>query len=103
VLSNIIAFSTGIKLAGGDDRVIGVTVTGNETGISLASEHNLVDRNKVSGNAVGISALLGATHNTIVNNYSSNQFFDLFDGNPNCDNNKWRTNDFRIANQSCIQ
>jgi len=49
----------------------------------------------------------GSKRNTIVGNsfgtLGANTVYDIFDGNPNCDGNLWRVNQFVTANRSCIQ
>jgi hypothetical protein len=48
--------------------------------------------------------LLRPTDNTIIGNFAHNSLGDdLSDANPNCDSKVCRGNDFRTANQSCIQ
>jgi hypothetical protein len=55
------------------------------------------------GNDFGIVAETGATDNTIIGNVATgNLTVDLFDGNPGCDGNVWRGNDFGTADISCI-
>lgn len=51
----------------------------------------------------GIALELGSTQNTVTNtNATGNSAFDLFDGNPNCDENLWQNNNFGKANETCI-
>jgi len=55
----------------------------------------------------GIAVERGSKRNTIVGNsfgtLGANTVYDIFDGNPNCDGNLWRVNQFVTANRSCIQ
>jgi hypothetical protein len=105
-------WDTGIVLAGGGGKLRGVTVTALAVpigpAIRLASAGNDVRGNVLTDNdADGIAAAsqLG-TGNTIVGNFAHDNGrsggFDLADGNPNCDSNVWRGNDFGTANESCI-
>jgi parallel beta-helix repeat protein len=69
-----------------------------------ASRHNLIKANTANdGIFVGIGIGRGATENTVIRNTAlGNALFDLFDGNPGCDANLWRENEFATANQPCI-
>lgn len=56
----------------------------------------------------GIEIEAGATGNSIKRNIvflngDGITFFDLFDGNDACDNNKWKRNKFRTRNLDCIE
>ncbi|MBV9573773.1 MAG: hypothetical protein JOY93_06935 [Acidobacteriales bacterium] len=58
----------------------------------------------LQGEEYGIALEKGSEQNTIVDNYSvGNTIYDMFDGNPKCDSNIWRLNQFQTANRSCIQ
>lgn len=70
-----------------------------------ASLHNLIKGNTANdGIFVGIGIGRGATENTVIDNTAfGNALVDLFDGNPGCDENRWRRNRFATANQPCIR
>jgi large repetitive protein len=71
------------------NRAGGISV-GRRTGAALGSLPN-----SATGNPRG-------KLNAIVRNETGqNQVFDLWDGNPNCDQNTWRLNTFQTANQPC--
>lgn len=72
-----------------DNRAGGISV-GRRTGFRLGSLPN-----SPTGNPRG-------KLNEIVRNATGdNRIFDLWDGNPNCDENTWRHNIFETANQPC--
>lgn len=75
-------------------KVIGNTVNNNGfNGVSLAGP---------SGSPGG--PLPGAINSTIIGNRGrGNGDYDGFDGNPMCDNNRWRSNSFVVVNQPCIR
>jgi parallel beta-helix repeat protein len=65
--------------------------------------NNVVRNNVATGNAgTGISVLSGVTGNEFVGNIATGNGQDLNDGNPDCDNNIWRDNQFETAS-ACIQ
>jgi hypothetical protein len=52
----------------------------------------------------GLHVLNGSTGNSIVRTVASdNAMFDLQDDNPNCDDNRWRANEFGTSNNACIR
>ena len=66
------------------------------------------DANVLNGNVAlhngqyGIFAMRDSEHNFITNNTAGfNHDYDLFEGNPTCDN-RWLANDFGTANLGCI-
>jgi len=52
---------------------------------------------------IGIAIEHGSKRNTMTNNFVNAFQYDLFDGNPSCDGNLWRFNQFTRAVQPCIQ
>ena len=65
--------------------------------------NNVVRNNVATGNAgTGISVIFGDMGNEFVGNIATGNGQDLNDGNPDCDNNIWRDNQFETAS-ACIQ
>jgi parallel beta-helix repeat protein len=68
-----------------------------------------IERCLVINNAQdGIEIEKDATGNSIMRNivFSNGDgiaFFDLFDGNVDCDSNEWKKNKFRSSNSDCIE
>lgn len=61
---------------------------------------NIAKKNKEQG----IRVSQGAIDNTLKGNVAvRNKGNDLSDGNPHCDNNKWKWNWFKTGNKNCIQ
>jgi hypothetical protein len=74
----------------------------NGTGL-IAQSSTSSDNNQALNNLDGIFLDIGATGYHVNGNIAlGNLQFDLFDGNANCDDNKWNGNTFTTANQSCI-
>ncbi|MDQ3973078.1 MAG: right-handed parallel beta-helix repeat-containing protein [Actinomycetota bacterium] len=71
------------------NRAAGISV-GRRTGFPLGTLPN-----SPTGNP------RGQFNDIIRNQTGQNQVFDLWDGNPNCDQNTWRRNTFQTANQRC--
>ena len=75
-------------------------------GISLMrlTFDNSVDKNQVNNNGgSGVYVADGAFDNVLTKNTGrGNAEFDGFDGNPNCDNNRWSGNQFTTVNQPCV-
>lgn len=68
------------------NRLLGNVASNNKKfGITVLGMDNLIARNKAFGNGDGV------------------QYFDLNDGNFNCDNNKWIKNKFETRNVDCIE
>ena len=91
-------------IGGGENTIVNNLVTNNEVGIDLA----FADLNKIYANTATSNTLMGislirATQNEIHGNTALGNAEDMFDGEPNCDDNRWRGNRFDTANQSCIQ
>jgi Right handed beta helix region len=119
--------SSGISLVGIDGNVLVRNDVNNTIDLIPSSDNIIVDniasgggillfrgsnRNEIHGNTAndtpaagaGIGIVLGATANTVTGNTALNNVaFDLFDGNPGCDANKWKGNTFATANQTCIR
>ncbi len=75
-------------------------------GTVLPSNNNEIHANTTYNNSFGngITIESGSTGNDSTGNTAfGNVLFDLFDGNPNCDSNKWQGNHFGTANQPCLQ
>ena len=98
----------GIEVFGGTgNRVNANTTNNNKAGSGIFLFHSTtgtkVNGNTADNNQRGIAFQTGSTGNTIKGNTAlGNSDDDLFDGNPGCDSNVWRGNDFGTANQSCI-
>lgn len=45
----------------------------------------------------------GKLNDIVHNDTGENLLFDLWDGNPDCDQNRWKHNEFETANQGCIR
>jgi parallel beta-helix repeat protein len=85
--------------------VIANVVTGQRNaGILVSADENAIRANQLSGNAVGILVETGAEANALTGNRAEgNTGSDLLDGNPGCDDNKWRGNTFDTAfPEDCI-
>lgn len=88
------------------------TIVGNRSydnfrnGILLdrITHDNTVSHNQVMGNGNnGIHVSASAVDNTLFANVGMNNgMYDGFDGNENCDNNKWKANNLRTFNQACV-
>jgi len=94
-----------------NNTVVNNIANDNEGGIFVetlvtGSHNNDIHANTTNNNSVGggLSIDLRSTGNNITGNKSiGNLPFDMKDGNPSCDTNKWEGNHFNTANQSCIQ
>jgi hypothetical protein len=119
--------SSGISLVGIDGNVLVRNDVNNTIDLIPSRDNIIVDNvasgggillfrgsngNEIHGNTAndtpaagaGIGIVLGATANTVTGNTAlNNAAFDLFDGNPGCDANKWKGNTFATANQTCIR
>ena len=119
--------SSGISLVGVDGNVLVRNDVNNTIDLIPSSDNIIVDNvasgggvllfrgsngNEIHGNTAndtpaagaGIGIVLGATANAVTGNTAlNNAAFDLFDGNPGCDANKWKGNTFATANQTCIR
>jgi parallel beta-helix repeat protein len=68
------------------------------------SDNNAVRANDAEHNPFGISVADENTGNLIQANQAlHNTRVDVSDGNADCDSNVWKSNQFRTANQTCIQ
>lgn len=86
---------------------------GGYVGISIGgtSTNNRIFNNTVAANA-SVGIFMGGFGNSISNNIVEGNgqssspyaapYYDLYDGNSNCDSNKWHNNIFFTANQACI-
>lgn len=99
----------GIEVFGGTgDTVNANTTNHNKAGSGIFLFHSTtgtkVNGNTADNNQRGIAFQTGSTGNKINGNTAlGNSSLDLFDGNPGCDSNKWRGNDFGTADpMSCI-
>ena len=71
--------------------------------VEVSSDNHLNNNETISNGTYGIGVATGSTGNHVNGDTAlGNGLFDLFDGNPNCDNNKWNGNTFVSANMSCI-
>lgn len=99
----------GIKLTGSANlNVVKSNIVSNNgtQGIENGGDDNTFMSNTVNENGKqGIQMELDATGNFIKSNTAKNNGdFDLEDLNPDCDNNKWSTNNFGSANPlTCIE
>jgi len=100
----------GIVIVGGsENKVVNNLLTNNrDLGIFLSgfTDLNEVHANIVTGipnRTIGIFVNLGSTQNNIEGNTFLGNFLDMVDQNPDCDDNRWRGNQFDTANQLCIQ
>jgi parallel beta-helix repeat protein len=100
----------GIEVFGGTgDTVNANTTNNNKAGSGIFLFHSTtgtkVNGNTADNNQRGIAFQTGSTGNTINGNTAlGNSGDDLFDGNPGCDSNVWRGNDFGTADpMSCIR
>lgn len=83
--------------------------------VSITGAHevflNSVKNNRVGANMAGVTVNQGSLSNRIAGNASLGNITgqsppkasDLYDGNANCDDNKWQFNRFKAANQGCIK
>ena len=89
------------------DTVRGNIVNGNRPNgiIVVFGSNHTVQSNTVNQTLIGNGIfVIFATDNKIKSNIAfNNAGFDLLDTNPNCDNNKWKSNTFGTSNQACIQ
>jgi parallel beta-helix repeat protein len=78
----------------------------NAAGVALVinSRDNHLNNNEANDNTfIGIGLNPGSTGNQINGNTAlGNGLFDLFDANPDCDDNQWKGNEFDTANMPCI-
>ena len=98
----------GIRLREGSNgnTVSGNTLNGNSTGFMAHNSSN----NRIHGNTVKDSQEVGfrisgsSINNAVESNTASdNRFFDLFESQPGCGSNTWKSNTFGTRNRSCIQ
>jgi parallel beta-helix repeat protein len=104
---NVATLNTiGIAILGGpsENMIVNNFLMNNSSGIILASaDLNTINANTVNSNLHGIT-LVASTQNEIHGNRAlGNGSEDMFDSEPNCDDNQWRGNQFDTANQPCIQ
>ena len=72
--------------------------------VDMSSDNHMNNNETISNGTYGIDVATGSTGNHVNGNTAlGNGLFDLFDGNTNCDNNKWNGNTFVSRNQTCIQ
>ena len=89
---------------GSENTIINNFLMNNSGGIDLVfADLNKIYANTANSNLRGIT-LVGSTQNEIHGNGAlGNESQDMFDSEPNCDDNQWRGNQFDTANQPCIQ
>jgi parallel beta-helix repeat protein len=99
----------GIEVFGGTgNRLSANNANNNKAGSGIFLFHgttgNKVNGNTADNNQRGIALQTESTGNKINGNTAlGNSGDDLFDGNPSCDSNRWRGNDFGTASpSSCI-
>lgn len=69
-------------------------------GIAITNQaaNNRIVNNITEGNCVGIGVAPGSENNRITNNVAlDNTLVDLADGNVDCDDNRWRSNQFETS------
>jgi parallel beta-helix repeat protein len=89
---------------GGENTIANNLVMNNKIGIDIAFANlNKIYANTATSNTLRGISLTGTQNEIGGNTALSNSFEDMFDGAPNCDDNRWRGNRFDTANQSCIQ
>ena len=72
--------------------------------VDISSDNHLNNNETIGNGTYGIDVAPGSTGNHVNGNTANgNGLYDLFDGNPNCNNNKWNGNTFTSANLSCIR
>jgi parallel beta-helix repeat protein len=121
ILRNVISGSgdDGIEIEedGSETKIIANIIKENgERGIELdGGDGNKILANKVTDNGwalqdqdepeetQGIRVQEGAENNQIIANKVVGHDDDIFDGNHNCDNNRYVANRFKYANQDCIR
>lgn len=96
----------GITLVGSANKVTGNTADdngGNGLAVAITSSLNkLVDNIASANGQVGIT--VSGLSNLIKGSEAlANTVLDLEDTNPNCDNNKWKSNTFSTSSQACIK
>lgn len=97
IIANIIEGNgeRGIELDGGDsNKILANKITDNGWALQ--------DQNEPE-NTQGIRVRDGAENNEIIANKVFGHDDDIFDGNQNCDNNRYAANSFKYANQDCIR
>ena len=89
---------------GNENMLINNFLMNNSRGIDLFVAYlNKFYANIANGNVLGFN-LVASTQNEIHGNTAlSNSDQDMFDSQPNCDDNQWQGNRFDTANQECIQ
>ena len=64
--------------------------------VDMSSDNHLNNNESIGNGTYGIDVGPGSTGNHVNGNTAlGNHLFDLFDGNLNCDNNKWNGNTLR--------
>jgi hypothetical protein len=99
---------TGIDVSGNDNVVKNVQGSANIAGAGLRVTG---DRTRVRGGrfeangTYGVEIVVGATDNGVrgVTALDNNADIDLFDGNPDCDDDVWKKNTFTTASPDCIE
>jgi parallel beta-helix repeat protein len=97
--------TSGVELVfSSENTIVNNLVMNNLVGIDLAFGNlNKIDANIATSNmSMGIS-VRGMQNEINGNTALSNLVQDMFDREPNCDDNRWRGNRFDTANQPCIQ
>jgi parallel beta-helix repeat protein len=89
---------------GSENTIVNNFLMNNSGGIDLVFANlNKIYANTANSNLRGIT-LIGSTQNEIHGNTAlGNSDQDMFDNEPDCDDNQWQGNRFDTANQSCIQ
>jgi parallel beta-helix repeat protein len=97
IISNIIESNgeRGIELDGGDDNdIVANKVVDNGWALQDQDEPEETQ---------GIRVQEGAENNKIIANKVFGHDEDIFDGNQDCDNNRYAANSFKYANRDCIR
>jgi uncharacterized membrane protein len=88
-----------------NNNVFSMNGVGGIFGDPTTSDNHLDNNQVINNNSFGGLGILlssGATNYHINGNTALGHLFDLFDDNPNCDDNKWNGNTFVTSNMSCI-
>ena len=98
-----------ISVNSNNNNIINNIANDNFNGIFVAGNNNEIHANTTNNNSAhglwlgcNFSGNCPSGNNISGNTSLGNSVFDMEDDTPNCDNNKWRGNKFKTANQSCI-
>ena len=89
---------------GSENTIVNNFLMNNTGGIDLVfADLNKIYANTANSNMRGITLVASAQNKIHGNRAVDNESQDMFDNEPDCDENQWRGNQFATANQSCIQ